>query len=241
MHQNEFAFTKHEDEKNIRDITEWYEKIKDRQPEEMAGFFTARADGYEKHVKSFYNDYHIFPKLLPEGAENILDLGCGTGLELDEIFKVFPDIKVTGIDMSEGMLRLLKNKHSDKDITLYCQDYFKYDFGRQKYDAVISVQSLHHFKYKKKKIIYAKIFEALKKDGVFIEADYTASSKEHEKLCLDFNQKQRARYNISDDMFIHIDIPITIEHRKELLLSAGFIKASTVYRIENTVITVAVK
>ncbi|WP_367355490.1 trans-aconitate 2-methyltransferase [Atribacter sp.] len=51
-------------------------------------------------------------ELLPETVVNLLDLGCGTGLELDEIFKIRPNIKVTGVDLSKAMLGILNKKTS---------------------------------------------------------------------------------------------------------------------------------
>ena len=143
--------------------------------------------------------------------------------------------------MTQKMLDELSRKYQDKNITLVCGDYFKTDFGKQCYDAAISVQSLHHFKHLKKKEMYGKIYSALKSGGVYIESDYTASSKEHEKLCLDFYEKQRAKFKISTDTFIHIDIPMTLPHRKELMISAGFSRIETVYKSENTVTTIAYK
>lgn len=47
--------------------------------------------------------------LLPDQCTEILDIGCGTGLELDEIWKRNPEISVTGIDLSQSMLNELVN------------------------------------------------------------------------------------------------------------------------------------
>ena len=241
MQQNEFAFADEEIKNNIKEISDWYEKIKDSTPEEMSGFFTARLEGYEEHMKACFDEYVILPSFLPEDAETLLDLGCGTGLELDEIFKIYPDIEVTGIDITQPMLDELKRKHEGRNIKTVFADYFRYDFGGECFDAIISVQSLHHLKYDKKGEMYRKIFRALKPGGIYIEADYTASSEAHEKLCLDFYDRQRARFNIADDVFVHIDIPLTLEHRKELALSSGFRRIKTVHRADNTVTTVAYK
>ena len=241
MQQSEFAFTKEENKKNIKEITEWYEQIKDKEPEEMAGFFEARLEGYEEHMKKLFDFYKHLPQLLPKDTKTLLDLGCGTGLELDEIFKEYPDIKVIGIDMAQPMLDALYKKHPDRNIKLICGDYFKYNFGCKSFDAAISVQSLHHFEYEKKGEVYKKIFDSLKRGGIYIEADYTVSSAENEKQCLDFYHKQRVKFNVSDDVFVHIDIPMTIEHRKELISLAGFSCVDTVFRVKDTVVTVEYK
>lgn len=80
--------------------------------EQMSDFFAARADGYDEHminnVEGCKDGYIKMAGLLPKDADCILDLGCGTGLELDEIFKTRPFIGVTGIDLTQEMLNKLK-------------------------------------------------------------------------------------------------------------------------------------
>lgn len=82
----------------------------------------------------------------------LLNLGCGTGLELDEIFRYHPDIQVTGIDLSEEMLHMLRKKHPDKKMKLVAGDYFKEPFGTACFDVAVSFETLHHFTEKKWKI-----------------------------------------------------------------------------------------
>ena len=85
--------------------------------EKMNEFFAARADGYEEHMLTYVEGsreaYIQMAKLLPKSCKNLLDLGCGTGLELDEIFKLFPNLDVTGIDLTQDMLDKLLQKHRD--------------------------------------------------------------------------------------------------------------------------------
>ena len=40
----------------------------------------------------------------------VLDLGCGTGLALARIREKFPDVDLTGVDVSAGMLKRAKNR-----------------------------------------------------------------------------------------------------------------------------------
>ena len=48
----------------------------------------------------------------------VLDLGCGTGLELEEYFVINPHARITGIDLTEAMLNALWDKFPDKNISL---------------------------------------------------------------------------------------------------------------------------
>ena len=91
----------------------------------------------------------------------ILDLGCGTGLELDEIFARCPDVYVKGVDMTAAMLEKLRGKHPKKKLELILGDYFEEPFGKD-FDAAVSFQSLHHFTPEKKLGLYEKLFAALR-------------------------------------------------------------------------------
>ncbi|HAN20625.1 MAG TPA: hypothetical protein DCP51_02945 [Clostridiales bacterium] len=70
----------------------------------MSSFFRDRVCSYEEHMSIWSEAYKYMTQLVPKNTKTLLDIGCcGTGLELDEIFKIFTDIKVTGIDLSEAM------------------------------------------------------------------------------------------------------------------------------------------
>lgn len=56
-------------------------------------------------------------------------------------------MKITGIDLSKDMLEKLRVKYADKDIDLIMADYFEYPLEAEKYDAALSFETLHHFKY----------------------------------------------------------------------------------------------
>lgn len=105
----------------------------------------------------------MFAQSLPLECQKILDLGCGTGLELDRLWEISPNLEVTGIDLCADMLEKLRKKHSGKRLTTICQDYFQYDLQCGKWDAVISFESLHHFLPERKKELYRKIYSCLKK------------------------------------------------------------------------------
>ena len=81
--------------------------------EKMAAFFEARLDGYDQHMLSNIAGaeefYPVTAALLPlQPGASVLDLGCGTGLELEYYFAQNPGANVTGIDLSAGMLQALK-------------------------------------------------------------------------------------------------------------------------------------
>ena len=155
--------------------------------EKMADFFENRLDGYDKHmltnIESADAFYPYTAKQLPT-TENchILDLGCGTGLELEEYFLLNPSARIMGIDLSQGMLSALKKKFADKDITLVCSSYFDVPFGVCSFDSAVSVESLHHFTKEEKVPLYTKLHRALKDGGYFVLTDYFSLSDEEERM-----------------------------------------------------------
>lgn len=213
--------------------------------EQMSEFFTARVDGYDEHmlnnVEGCKDGYVKMAELLSPNVVELLDLGCGTGLELDEIFKTKPFIKVTGIDLTKAMLDKLKQKHPDKNISLINASYFDYDFGIDKYDAVISFQTMHHFSHEEKIKLYSRVCAALKVGGQYIECDYMVIKQEDEDFYYSENQRIRKEQGILDGEFYHYDTPCTIDNQIEMLSKAGFKTAKMSWRVENTTIIVAQK
>lgn len=195
--------------------------------EKMGAFFDARLDGYDEHmrscIKSAREFYPFTARCLPgEPNARILDLGCGTGLELEEYFARNPSAKVTGIDLAPGMLQALEAKFSDRDITLICGSYFDVPFGQVCFDAAVSVESLHHFTKAEKIPLYRKLRNALKDGGWFVLTDYFSLSDEEEQAHRRELIRLKAEQGIDDNEFYHHDTPLTVPHETEALLSAGF-------------------
>ena len=88
--------------------------IKNGTYEDMALFFDRRANDYDEHMK-----YWKLSKFL-EVTENIssttskpriLDLGCGTGGEIEYILKRNPTAQITCVDLSKTMLDILQENY----------------------------------------------------------------------------------------------------------------------------------
>ena len=195
--------------------------------EKMADFFENRLDGYDEHmmtnIEAADEFYPFTAKRLPTTDNcHILDLGCGTGLELQEYYLLNPSAKVTGIDLSQGMLAELKRKFADKDITLILGSYFDVPFGEDLFDAAVSVESLHHFTKEEKVPLYSKLQRALIDGGCFVLTDYFSLSDEEEQMHRQNLIALKAAQDICDDEFYHYDTPLTVKHETEALLDAGF-------------------
>ena len=195
--------------------------------EKMDDFFAARIDGYDEHMKRDIEGasgfYAYTASLLPSAeGSRVLDLGCGTGLELEEYFAVNPGAAVTGIDLSEAMLNVLKAKFPEKNLTLVRASYFDALLGEGQYDAAVSVESLHHFPEDMKASLYKKLHSALAENGVFVLTDYFAESEEMEKEYFRNLAALKKEQGLADDAFYHYDTPLTVEHEMDVLRHAGF-------------------
>ncbi len=209
-------------------LKNWLDSTRDEPLESMDGFFSARIDGYEEHMSPWTEYYKWLARVLPDGITTLLDLGCGTGLELDRIFERFPYLEVTGVDLSRIMLDKLRSKHGDRRLNLVCADYFVCELGENCFDAAVSVESLHHFSSDSKAALFAKLYRALKPGGVYIECDYIAQSREIEELTFAECARRRERDGIPPEVFVHFDTPLTLQHEIAALKAGGFEQVETI-------------
>lgn len=89
-------------DKYMSDLRDWLESVKEDEAEGMADFFAKRIDIYDNvHMDHWGEIYEHFSDFFNNGLGKLLDIGCGTGLELKSIYERFPDVEVTGIDLSK--------------------------------------------------------------------------------------------------------------------------------------------
>jgi tRNA (cmo5U34)-methyltransferase len=200
--------------------------------EEMAAFFDARAAGYDAYMRdsifpdaAFAQFYQAMSLPIERTGEslNILDLGCGTGLELEVLFQRVPNASITGIDVSETMLERLREKYRAHmgQITLMADSYLTMSFGTRTYDYILSALANHHFLHDTKRELYAKIRAALRPGGKYIEGD-AVIPLDMESQFLDEYYGDAATVPPATDGHYHIDIPFSIATQRSLLLEAGF-------------------
>lgn len=195
--------------------------------EKMGEFFDARREGYEAHQLTAIEDAAVFypftAALLPrESGARVLDLGCGTGLELGYYFDLVPDARVTGVDLAPGMLQELRRKFPEKALTLILGSYFDVPLGEAAFDAAVSVEFLHHFTQAEKIPLYARLHRALKRGGFFLLTDYFAATEAEERARRAELLRLKEEQGLADQVFYHYDTPLTVAHETEALLAAGF-------------------
>lgn len=140
--------------------------------------FDAGADQYDqqrrKIIPCFNDFYQTAIDLIPfSGSDSFkfLDLGAGTGLLTAFIISAFPNATVTLMDLSKKMLeKAMERFSSNKRINFLIMDYSHSQIPGG-YDLIVSAMSIHHLVDDEKKFLYQRIFDALRFEGVFINAD----------------------------------------------------------------------
>ena len=212
----------------------------------MAEFFDRRVDGYEEHVREilpgFDGFYSSVAGQIPATGEplSILDLGCGTGLELDFIFARAPNAVITAVDLSSKMLAKLKAKlehyRYGPQVEIVQGSYLTMPFPERGFDYAVSVQTMHHFTPHVKRRLYSRIADALKAGGRYIEGDYVVSPDEERSLLARYSElvkSLRADGAVGDgdtmDGTYHIDIPLSVQSQVAVLREAGFADVEVVF------------
>lgn len=214
--------------------------------EEMTAFFDARAVGYDAYMRdSIFLDgsFDPFYQALsaPIGKTDaplqVLDLGCGTGLELEALFQRAPNALITGIDLSEKMLDLLKTRYSAymSQMALVADSYLTTPFAAQGYDHVLSGLSMHHILHDTKRELYKRIHAALKPGGKYIEGDSVIPHEMETQFIAEYHECA-ASVPPAPDGWYHIDVPFSLKTQKSLLLEAGFSDFQLIWQKDPTVV-----
>ena len=123
----------------------------------------------EKRIKQDLIDLaHIQP------CTKILDFGCGTATLTIMAKQIYPEAKVTGIDVDAEILykAIQKVKEKKLDILLLDYDGVKLPFQNSGFERVISCLVFHHLDTDTKQKVLADIYRVLNKNGQLHIADF---------------------------------------------------------------------
>jgi SAM-dependent methyltransferase len=191
----------------------------------MAEYFDEEAQRHDEHfviqmgMSEFYDE--IENQISACAVKNeILVLGCGTGLEIERI--KYP-ARVTAVDIAPKMLEQLEKKRLYEGVTLrtVCASFLDMDFGRETFNLVLSCYALHHFNPDQKRALYRNIGACLKEGGAFLNGDVMARNWEEEEKIMQNALRIYGRERMPFGS-LPVDAPITMESETGILRETGF-------------------
>jgi tRNA (cmo5U34)-methyltransferase len=134
----------------------------------------ARYDAQRRLVIPDFDDFYgaaLWAAVWMGSSPNILDIGAGTGLFSAMVLKRYPKSTITLLDISDNMLDVARHRFRGRsNVRFHVGDYSQENLeGR--YDIVVSALSIHHLSHTDKKDLYQRIFDALNRGGVFVNAE----------------------------------------------------------------------
>ena len=111
----------------------------------------------------------LISELNLKGNEDILDLGCGNGLLTANLARLVPNGNVIGVDASEGMIEVAKEKE-ENNLKFLLMDLNEIDLNRQ-FDFIFSNATLHWIKDHNQ--LWTKIHKLLNPNG-FVRFNFAA-------------------------------------------------------------------
>lgn len=96
---------------------------------------------YRKHLEAFYE--HLSDVVDATGCTTLLDAGCGEGFVVDLLTREHPDLKITGVDISDDAIEYAK-EHFGEKARFRTGSVYKLPFSDNSFDAVLCSEVLEH-------------------------------------------------------------------------------------------------
>lgn len=158
----------------------------------------------------------ILDKSEVKKGSRILDVASGTGVLFDDYIKREVGA-ITGIDISEEMLKIANKKFST--VNLICADAESYSF-KEKYDVIMIYNAFPHFPNSKK--LFANLTKALEDCGRLTVA-HGMSMEELEKChsgaAENVSNPLPAAEKLAEIMSAFLDVDIVISDEKMYMVS----------------------
>lgn len=107
-------------------------------------------------------------------GDEVLDLACGTATLTILLKRAFPEAEVTGLDGSEQILDMAREKARQEGVELSFVNALSYDlpYDSDHFDHVLSSLFFHHLDREDKARTLQEVFRVLKPAGVLHVADW---------------------------------------------------------------------
>lgn len=144
---------------------------------------------------------------IPEGRARVLELCCGTGVNIGLIARHRPQAQIVGVDLSEPMLAIAERtlgSNALKNIELVKMDATKTGFNAACFDAVLISLVLHEIEDSLATGILAEARRVLKPGGQLIVIEWEAPERLSQRLLFGIIQRLEPR---GFSGFLRTDMP----------------------------------
>ena len=199
-------------------------------------------DSERKELIPFFDDFYgiaIDSIQIEDPMPKVLEIGTGTGLFTEMFLKKYPNANMDLVDIAEDMLNIAKERfQGNENLNFYLKNIIEFEVEEnKKYDAIISSLAIHHLSNSEKELLYEKIGEWVKPNGIFVNAEMIAGETKYfdrmyqEKLIeiakkadLDDESEKRAMERLN------LDIKVPATTQLKWLENAGFSHVDLIYK-----------
>ena len=141
---------------------------------ETAKEFDQDRSRYNYQKYKHYFESKILKNIIAQMKEpiKILDVACGTGRMLPEVFMMKKMVKYVGLDTSESMTNILKQKakkmNIEEDVKINFGDATKIPFEDNSFDVVYSFHLLWHIPKEEQEKVIKEMIRVCKKEGIIL-------------------------------------------------------------------------
>ncbi|MBP0020624.1 MAG: class I SAM-dependent methyltransferase [Cyanobacteria bacterium SBLK] len=141
----------------------------------------AGKDG-DRRLRQSYQD--VLRQQLPREPQRILDLGCGVGMSTFALQELYPEAKVTGVDLSPYFLSVAEynSEKSDRSVTWKHAPAEATGFRDRSFDLVSACSLFHEVPLIPTRAIFAEALRLLSPGGYFALMDTNPRSQAFAKM-----------------------------------------------------------
>lgn len=108
--------------------------------------FNSWAKNYDQKlfIPFYLSNKVVVDNLDPKQNSKILDVGCGTGILLNQLLKLDSNLELHGVDISKEMVGVAKQKFTNTPVKIQVGSSERLPYSNNYFDYVTCANSFHH-------------------------------------------------------------------------------------------------